>query len=56
MSKPVKNTDDKALFSVLHDAIESDKRYWIQNDAKIKACYTAKNYDEFRYVMPKFIL
>ncbi|KAF2900352.1 hypothetical protein ILUMI_05834 [Ignelater luminosus] len=48
MSQPFTKINSKALFEELQSAIEEDKRYWIQNDAKIRASTTAKNYDEFR--------
>lgn len=38
----------KELFNELQSAIQDDKKYWLQNDAKIRACTTSKNYDEFR--------
>lgn len=48
MSRPFTKINKKDLFEELQSAIEEDKRYWIQNDAKIRAVTTAKNYDEFR--------
>lgn len=48
MSNFGKGINTNALFTELQFAIEEDKRYWLQNDAKIRACTTSKNYDEFR--------
>lgn len=36
------------LCKELQGAIDDDKKYWIRNDAKIRAVTTAKTYDEFR--------
>lgn len=43
--------NEKVLFETLHKAIQDDKRYWIRNDAKIRASLTSKNYDEFREIV-----
>lgn len=48
MSKLRKDIDNKNLFDILNKAVQVDKMYWIQNDAKIRASYTSQNYDEFR--------
>lgn len=39
----------KALHEELQKAIDDDKMYWVQNDAKLRAVVTSKTYDEFRY-------
>lgn len=36
------------LYKELQGAINDDKKYWIRNDAKLRAVVTAKTYDEFR--------
>ncbi|KAL1513848.1 hypothetical protein ABEB36_003196 [Hypothenemus hampei] len=36
------------LYSQLQSDLESDTRYWLRNDAKLKAVVTAKSYEEFR--------
>lgn len=36
------------LYKELQCAIDDDKRYWVKNDAKLRAVVTAKTYDEFR--------
>lgn len=36
------------LYKELQGAIYEDKKYWIKNDAKLRAVVTAKTYDEFR--------
>lgn len=36
------------LYKELQTAINDDKKYWIKNDAKLRAVVTAKSYDEFR--------
>lgn len=51
MSKLVKDINNKALYESLNQSLEADKLYWTQNDAKIRASYTSRNYDEFRYVL-----
>lgn len=51
MSSSRSRTDEKMLFENLHKAIENDKLYWIRNEAKIRACTTSKNYDEFREIV-----
>lgn len=42
------NTQNKAMYDELQTAINEDKRYWIRNDAKLRAVVTSKTYDEFR--------
>ncbi|CAG9766545.1 unnamed protein product [Ceutorhynchus assimilis] len=36
------------LYAQLQNDLNSDKRYWVRNDAKLRAVVTAKSYDEFR--------
>ncbi|CAH0551279.1 unnamed protein product [Brassicogethes aeneus] len=50
MSKESKR-QNKELFEHLQGTIERDKMHWVRNDAKIRACYTSKNYDEFREIV-----
>ncbi|KAK9686822.1 Dynein attachment factor N-terminus [Popillia japonica] len=51
MSKLVKDINNKALYESLNQSLEADKLYWTQNDAKIRASYTSRNYDEFREIV-----
>ncbi|GJQ76102.1 hypothetical protein Trydic_g1852 [Trypoxylus dichotomus] len=51
MSKFSKDIDNKNLFETLNQAVQADKLYWVQNEAKIRASYTSKNYDEFREIV-----
>lgn len=48
MSKPSSSSENKDLVQELQSAIDEDKRYWLQNDAKLRAVVTSKSYDEFR--------
>ncbi|KAK4884803.1 hypothetical protein RN001_001074 [Aquatica leii] len=48
MTKNISKIDNKQLLEELQLAISADKLYWIRNEAKIKACTTSKNYDDFR--------
>ncbi|KAH1007948.1 hypothetical protein HUJ04_005119 [Dendroctonus ponderosae] len=41
----------KDLYLKLQSDLDSDKRYWIRNDAKLKAVVTSKSYDEFREIV-----
>lgn len=38
----------KDLYLKLQSDLDSDKKYWIRNDAKLKAVVTSQSYDEFR--------
>lgn len=43
-----KKLDTSLLHEHLLKTIQDDKLYKVRNDAKLRAVYTAKNYDEFR--------
>lgn len=48
MSKPLSEGDNKQLLQELQSAINEDKHYWLQNNAKLRAVVTSKTYEEFR--------
>ncbi|XP_060536676.1 uncharacterized protein LOC132708379 [Cylas formicarius] len=39
------------LFKELKSNLDSDKQYWLRNDAKIRAVVSSKTYDEFRNIV-----
>ncbi|XP_062557525.1 coiled-coil domain-containing protein 103 [Armigeres subalbatus] len=43
--------DIKKLETECLDKIQGDELYHIRNDAKLRAVYAAKNYDEFRDIV-----
>lgn len=43
------SADFKNLESELLDNSEKDERYWLQNDAKIRAVKSVSTYQEFRW-------
>lgn len=47
MSRLNTKIDKKDLFNELQSAINADKRYWIRNDAKLRAIGSSKSYEEF---------
>lgn len=48
--------DYRKLEEDLWRELESDKRYWLQNDAKIRAVNNVGTYEDFRYAFNRVFI